>query len=93
MFSHLSSNLKKFSKIHKDWGFNINFRKLKIVIKFSWKDAILAPLHASADHHMCKHQDQLMASVWHPDKYEKISKILSKIFYQVKMSSLKIIPI
>ena len=66
-----------------DWGFNIDSKKLKIVIKFSQKDAILAPLHASADHCMSKHQDRLMASVWHPNKSEKISKKLSNIDYQI----------
>ena len=64
---------KKLSKIHVDWGFNLNFTKLKIVIKFLRKDAMLALLHASADYHACRHQDRLMASVWHPDKSIKIS--------------------
>ena len=54
-----------------------------MVIKFSWKDAMLAPLHASANHHTCKHQDRLMASIWHPDKSEKILKKLSNIAYQM----------
>ena len=74
---------KKFSKIHIDWGFNLNSKKLKIVIKFSQKDAILTPLHVSTDHHVCRHQDRLMASVWHPDKSEKISNKLPKIACQM----------
>ena len=75
--------LEKFSKIHVDWRFNINFKKLKMVIKFSWKNAILVPLHASADHHVCKHQDRLMASIWHLDKSKKILEKLSNISYQI----------
>ena len=42
---------------------------------------MLAPLHVSADHHVCRHQDRLMASMWHPDKCGKIPKKLSKISY------------
>ena len=61
-----------------DREFNLNSKKLKIVIKFSWKDAMLASLHASADHHTRRHQDRLMASVWHPDKSGKIPKKYQK---------------
>ena len=67
-----------------DFRFNLNSRKLKIVIKFSWKDAILAPLHASADHHARKQQDRLMAPIWHPDKSEKNPKKLPNIDNQMK---------
>ena len=66
-----------------DRTFNIDFRKLRMVIKFSWKDAILAPLHASADHHACRHLDKLMAYVWHQDKSEKNLKKLKNISYQM----------
>ena len=54
-----------------------------MVIKFSLKNAILAPLHVSADHHACRHQDRLMASMWLPDKSEKIPKKLSNIYYHM----------
>ena len=66
-----------------DWRFNLDSRKSKMMVKFLWKDAILAPLRASTDHHMRRHQDRLMASIWHPDKSEKIPKKLSKIAYQM----------
>ena len=81
---HIPSQIKKNSqKIYVDWRFNLDFRKLKIVIKFSRKDAILTALHASADHHSCRHQDRLVASIWHLDKSGKIPKKLKKIFYLI----------
>ena len=83
-YFHVPSQIKKkSSKIHVDWRFNLDFRKSKMVIKVSRKYAILAPLHASADHHMRRHQDRLMASVWHLDKSEKIIKNFLKIYYQM----------
>ena len=66
-----------------DWGFNVNSRKLKMVIKFLRKDAMLAPHHVSADQQACRHQDQLMAFMWHLDKSEKILDKLSNIAYQM----------
>ena len=66
-----------------DRGFNANIRKSKMVIKFSQKDAILTPLHASADRRMCVHVRKFPMPVWPSDKSGKISKKLLKIAYQI----------
>ena len=67
----------KSKKIHKnllDRGLIYDSKKSNIVIKFSQKDAILIPLHASSDHHTCAHMRKFVASVWPSNKSEKISK-------------------
>ena len=80
---HIPSQIKKNFKNPCRLEIQSKFYKIKNSIKFSWKDAILAPLHASADHHVRRHQDKLMASIWHPDKFRKILKKLSKIYYEI----------
>ena len=72
-----------------DRRFNLDSKKSKIVIKLSWKDDILAPLHMSTDHHACRHQDECMASVWHPDKYENFQKNYQKYLIKNILSNLK----
>ena len=47
------------------------------------REVILTPLHVSADHHICAHMRDVLASIWPSDKYGKILKKLSKIAYQI----------
>ena len=57
------------------------------------KEVILTPLHASADHHVCAHVRDVLASIWPSDKFEKIPKKLPKISYQILNIIKKIIQI
>ena len=74
---------KKITKIHVDRGPIFYSKKFDKVIKISWKDVILAPLHASFDHRMCAHARKSLASVWPSDKSGKILKKSLKLSDQM----------
>ena len=68
--------LEKFSKIYVDREFNSDSRTYNEWIKILTNGCVLTSFHAKSDHRACRHEEELMASVWHPDRSKKIPKKL-----------------
>ena len=83
MFSRHFLKSEKSSKIHMDRGFNSDSRIYNEWIKISTNGCVLTSFHAKFDHRTRRHEEELMASVWHLDKSEKILEKLSKIACQM----------
>ena len=61
-----------------DRGFNLNSKRYNKWIKILTNGCVLISFDAKFDHRTCRHEEELMASIWHPDKFEKIPKKIIK---------------
>ena len=64
---------EKSSKNHVDRGFNFDSRTYNEWIKIFTNGYVFTSFHAKSDHHTCRREEELIASIWHPDKSGKIS--------------------